>query len=162
MTCQVRVTSPDGHATKARALVDLASSASFITERLAQHLHLPRRHHEMKISGIGGTWTKSPRGLVDYKITNLGSKRKTLDMETLVLSKIKSILPLHPIVITWLRSSSEQGANYALTWSSTRSAKECRNPASLTIHQAIGVYMHWVILWMEIGDNTPPYIYPAK
>ena len=59
MTCQVRVTSPDGHATKTRALLDSASSASFITERLAQHLHLPRRHHDMKISSIGGASPKS-------------------------------------------------------------------------------------------------------
>ena len=74
MTFQVRVTSPDGHVTKARALLDSASSASFVTERLAQHLHLPCRHPDMKISGIGGASTKSSRGMLDFKITSLGSE----------------------------------------------------------------------------------------
>ena len=97
MMCQVRVTSPDGHTTKARALLDSASSASFITERLAQHLHLPQRHHEKKISGIGGASKKSPRGMVDFKITSLGSEGKTLDAQALVLPKITSVLPSHPI-----------------------------------------------------------------
>ena len=55
MTCQVKVTGLDGLTTKARALLDSASSTSFITERLAQYLHLPRRHHNMRISGIGGS-----------------------------------------------------------------------------------------------------------
>ena len=86
MTCQVQVTSPDGHTTKARALLDSASSASFITEHLAQHFHLPRLHHNMKISGIGGASTKSPsRSMVDFKITPLGIEGKTLDVEALVL-----------------------------------------------------------------------------
>ena len=96
--CQVRDTSPDGHTTKARALLDSASSASFITERLAQHLHLPRCHHGMKISGIRGATMKSPsRGMVDFKITSSGSEGKTLDVEALVLSKTTSVLPSHPI-----------------------------------------------------------------
>ena len=96
MMCQVRVTSPDGHTTKARALLDSASSASFITKRLVQHL--PHRHHDMKISGIEGPSTKSPsRGMVDFKITRLGSERKTLNVEALVLPKITSVLPSHPI-----------------------------------------------------------------
>ena len=42
--------------------------------------------------------------------------------------------------------------------------KECRNPASyigiaLTIHQAIGVYMHWVILGMELEYQALGYIH---
>ena len=97
MTCQVRVTSPDGHSSMARGLLDSASSASFITERLAQRLHLPLRHHEMKISNIGGASTKSPQGMVDFKITSLGSEGKTLHVEALVLPKLTSVLPSHPI-----------------------------------------------------------------
>ena len=66
MTCQVRVTSPDAHTTKATQLLDSASSASFITQRLAQHLRLPQRHHGMKIGSIRGVTTQSrSRGMVN-------------------------------------------------------------------------------------------------
>ena len=59
------------------------------------------------------------------------------------------------LVVTWLRSSYHPRANYVLKWLWTRSGKECRNPVlstgvAPTIHQAIGVYMHWVILGMEL------------
>ena len=42
MTCQVKVSGPDGYVMKARALVDSASSTSLITELLVQQLQLPR------------------------------------------------------------------------------------------------------------------------
>jgi len=42
MTCQVRVKSPNGSHAVARVLLDSASSASFVSEHLAQSLHLPR------------------------------------------------------------------------------------------------------------------------
>ena len=42
MTCQIAVVSPDGHITKARSLLDWASSTSFVTERTAQRLQLPQ------------------------------------------------------------------------------------------------------------------------
>ena len=54
MTCKVQVIGPSGYTTYARALLDSASSTSFITERLAQHLRLHRTHHSLNISGKGG------------------------------------------------------------------------------------------------------------
>ena len=51
----------------------------------------------MKISGIGVASMKSPRGMVDFKITRLGSEGKALEVEALVLPKITSVLPTHPI-----------------------------------------------------------------
>ena len=100
MTFQFRFTRPDGHTctTKARALLDLASSALFITEHLAQRLCLPHHDHSMKISSIERARTKSPlQGMVDFKVTSLGSKGKTLDIKALVLPKITSVFPSHPV-----------------------------------------------------------------
>ena len=78
--------------------MDSASSALFIMECLAQHLHLQCRHHSMKISGIRRATTKSPsQGMVDFKITSLGSEGKTIDVEALVMPKIRSVLPSHPV-----------------------------------------------------------------
>ena len=54
MTCRVLIMSPDGRTSQARALRDSASSTSFISERLAQHLHLRHRSRQAQITGIGG------------------------------------------------------------------------------------------------------------
>ena len=59
MTCLVRVKSPDGASAVARALLDSASSATFISERLAQGLRLPRTKRDVVISGIAGLTHKS-------------------------------------------------------------------------------------------------------
>ena len=53
MTCQVMVETPQG-VIKARALLDTGSSASFVSERLAQSLHLRRFTQNAKIYGIAG------------------------------------------------------------------------------------------------------------
>ena len=63
MTCEVTVKAPDGTSIRARALLDSASSASFVSECLVQGLNLPRisrSHHNLKISGIAGLSRKSP------------------------------------------------------------------------------------------------------
>ena len=52
MTCCVRVQAPNGSHVLARALLDSASSASFVSERLAQCLSLPRNKRDIVISGI--------------------------------------------------------------------------------------------------------------
>ena len=45
---------PYGTSYQARALLDTDSSASFISEQVAQHLWLPRRCQDFKVSDIGG------------------------------------------------------------------------------------------------------------
>ena len=54
MTCKVQILGLDGSVTQARALLDSASSTSFITERLAQRLGLKRKRVDVNITGIGG------------------------------------------------------------------------------------------------------------
>ncbi len=54
MTCRVLVSVRDGSSVEARALLDNASSASFVSERLAQSLHLPRSNQNVHVSGIAG------------------------------------------------------------------------------------------------------------
>ena len=53
MTCRVVVETPQGMV-KARALLDTGSSASFVTEHLAQSLHLHRFTQNTRICGIAG------------------------------------------------------------------------------------------------------------
>ena len=54
MTCQILVHSPDGTSLNARALLDSASSTSFISDGLTEALQLPRSAQNIKISGIAG------------------------------------------------------------------------------------------------------------
>ncbi len=54
MTCRILVSAPDGTSVEARALLDNASSASFVSERLAQSLRLPRVNQAITVSGIVG------------------------------------------------------------------------------------------------------------
>ena len=69
-TCQVWVIAFDNSTTIARALLDLASSTSFITECLAQHLHLQRQYRHVQISCIGGITVHSgSHGVVNFKVS---------------------------------------------------------------------------------------------
>ena len=104
MTCQVVVEALDGHITRARALRDCASSTSFVTERLAQQLQLPRRRQRVQVAGIGGDeHTLSSRSIVTFTITNL--KEKSVDrilghrwkIEAVVLPKVATKLPVIPV-----------------------------------------------------------------
>lgn len=54
MTCQMAKVTADGHKMRARALLNSASSTSFIMERLAWQLQLPCQHQHVRLAGIGG------------------------------------------------------------------------------------------------------------
>jgi len=71
MTCRVLVSAPNGTSLEARALLDNGSSASFISERLAQSLFLARTKQNIGISGIGGI-SHGPltQSLVNFYVTN--------------------------------------------------------------------------------------------
>ena len=98
MTCRVKIVGPDGSTTQARALLDSVSSASFITERLAQRLCLAHRSHSINIGGISATSNQLlSRGITNFDIARPDSKGKLVAVEELILSKITPTLPLHPV-----------------------------------------------------------------
>ena len=70
MTCRMSVIAPDGSSVEARALVDNASSASFVSERLVQILSLPRFNEHVRVSGIGGVSQRAPHS-VNFQLPNL-------------------------------------------------------------------------------------------
>lgn len=55
MTAEVILSGPNGHQMVARALLDPASTASFVTERVVQCLKLYKQRQEITINGIGDT-----------------------------------------------------------------------------------------------------------
>ena len=104
MTCQIAVMTSDGHVTRARALLDCASSTSFVTERLAQRLQLPRQRQRIRVAGIGGSeHTLSSRSVVTLTVANeksvkvgrlIGPRWK---VQAAVLPKVTTKLPASPV-----------------------------------------------------------------
>ena len=94
MTCQVMVECPNGSFTKIRALLDSGSSASFVSERVAQSLRLQRTKQGVSVSGIGGT----PLGMkidtvATFKLHPVSGKKEAIDVTALVVPRVTRDLP---------------------------------------------------------------------
>ena len=89
-TCKVKVIGPDGSTHQARALLDSASSVSFITKRLAQQLHLQR---SLKVSGIGGGAVQSNHGTANFRVLSAYCGGRSLLVEAIALLKVTSDMP---------------------------------------------------------------------
>ena len=95
MTCRVLVDAPDGSKVEARALLDSASSASFVSERLAQTLCLSRSHQSRKVSGIAGLSHGSLlRSIASVKCLLYGllTRRK---VAAIIVPRVTCDFPLH-------------------------------------------------------------------
>lgn len=96
MTCRVLVEAPDGSTTESRALFDSGSSASFVSERLAQRLRLTRSNQSTRISGIAGlTSNPSTRSITSFRISSTHSRSKKFDVTAMIVSQVTCDLPLH-------------------------------------------------------------------
>ena len=98
MKRQVLIKASDGSSMKVRALLDLASSASFISERLVQGLGLPRSHHNLNISGVAGLSHQSPlQSFATFKISPVRSPPKDFAISAIVVPWVTCDLPLQPV-----------------------------------------------------------------
>ena len=98
MTCQVLVHSPDGIALKAPALLDSGSSTSFVSDRLAQNLRLPKTSQDIKISGIAGISHHSPlHSVVNFDISPLHTKSDKINVSAVIIPRVTSDLPQQPV-----------------------------------------------------------------
>ena len=93
MTCRILIDAPDGHPIEVRALLDSASSTSFITERLAQCLRLPRSPQKVNIIGIAGLSHKSHNQSVAHFTVSTERPGKGL-MLLLSLSHVSLVISL--------------------------------------------------------------------
>ena len=96
MTCQIIIQGPNGSHTKARAPLHSGSEASFITERIAQQLHLSCCHSPM-IGCIGGALAQiRPRGPEKMQVTDRCQVGKIHSVEALVLPRTTSTILASP------------------------------------------------------------------
>ena len=98
MTCRVLVDAPDGSSVEAIAILDSASSVSFVSERLAQSLCLPRFHQSAKISGVAGLAHNSPlQAIVNFTISATQLPNKKFPVTAVVVPQVTCDLPLHRV-----------------------------------------------------------------
>ena len=78
----------------AMALLDLASSTTFVTERILQCLHLRHQYCHLQISSIGGLTTHSgSHEVVNFKVFPTTRHGKVIAMEAVVIPKISTDVP---------------------------------------------------------------------
>ena len=97
MTCKLVVYAPDGSITEAKALLDNGSSASFVSEHLAQVLRLPRHKQSMQLSGITGTPLASAPHVTNFKISPVHYTGRKIHIAAIVVLKVTRELPVHTI-----------------------------------------------------------------
>ena len=98
MTCRVSVESPGGSAIEARAILDSASSASFVSEQLTQTLCLTRSRQNTRISGIAGLSRNSPfQSIASFKISPSRHPNKKFEVSAVVVPRVTCDLPLQAV-----------------------------------------------------------------
>ena len=92
MTCQVET--PRGMV-KARALLDTGSSASFVTERLAQSLHLRRFTQNARICGIAGIpHSDGKQAVTQFLISSAHTPGMTYNVNAFIVLRITGNQPV--------------------------------------------------------------------
>ena len=108
MTCQVLVHGPDGLNMQIRALLDSASSACLISERLTQVLHLPRTLQNVRISGVAGLSQAAPlHSIVQLDVSPLQVPADKLNVSAIVVPRVTCDLPVKPVIpqLSWTHLS---------------------------------------------------------
>ena len=96
MTCQVIVESPNGQKMKVRALLDSASTASFISERLVQSLGISRSRQRVTLSGVAGLSSSSNCKSVSTVVISptIGTHAVQMSITAIVVPRVTCDLPL--------------------------------------------------------------------
>ena len=75
-----------------------ASSASFVSERLAQTLRLPRHSQSASITGVAGiTHYSSSQSITNFSISPLKASQTKLGVTAIIVPEVTRDLPFFPI-----------------------------------------------------------------
>ena len=98
MTCIVRVHGHNGSHLEARALLDSASSATFISEKLATVLNLKRTKQNAVISGVAGfTKRSTQQPITSFAISPTSSNHNKFNVTAVIVPRVTCDLPSAPI-----------------------------------------------------------------
>lgn len=147
MTCRLLVHAPDGSSVTARGLLDSASSTSFVSERLAQSLCLPRSSKTVSISGIAGLSHQSPlHSVTTFSISAISSTEK-FQVTAVVVPRVTCDLPLQPVHFNskWTHLSSLQLAD-----------PDFGNPGKIDILLGVDIYAETLLHGRRSGPPGSP------
>ena len=97
-TCKLMIEAPSGMMIEARGLLDSASSASFVSERIVQALKLPRSTCNAKFSGIAGmAHSANTQSLATFNIAPSHNVDNKINVTAIVLPRITCNLPVSRI-----------------------------------------------------------------
>ncbi|XP_071573005.1 uncharacterized protein [Temnothorax nylanderi] len=97
-TAQATFKNKQGDAIIARVLLDSGSEASFLSERVARALRLPRRRVHVPVSGLQGTTSGTSTHAVSVTLGSPHAPEVCLYLpEMLLLPKLTSALPQQPV-----------------------------------------------------------------
>ncbi|KAL9956124.1 hypothetical protein ACROYT_G037554 [Oculina patagonica] len=100
MTAEDIFSGPNGHQMVARALLDPASTASFVTERVVQRSKLCKQRQEITINGIGDTQCSTQSNSVVNKNLRSTQSSSALDnVQAIVLPSLTKCLPITALPI---------------------------------------------------------------
>ena len=98
MTCKLLIEAPNGSLVEARGILDSASSASFVSERIVQSLGINRSSCNATISGIAGlTHKSSTQSVATFNISPIHSPNQRINVSAIVVPRVTRDLPVSPI-----------------------------------------------------------------
>lgn len=148
MTCCVRVKSPDGSHVVARALLDSASSASFVSERLAQSLSLPRTKRDVVISGVAGLAHRSQTHcFTTFDVSPVSLSTKVTSVTAAIVPQVTCDLPTHPVPLNseWNHLKGLQLAD-----------PDFGRPGRIDLLLGVDVFVNVLLTGRRIGDLGSP------
>ena len=98
MTCRVLSRGANGTSIESRALLDSASSVSFVSERLAQALRLPRSHRNASIQGVAGlSHSLHSQSFTTLVVSPLQDPRREITVNAVITPRVTCDLPTQRI-----------------------------------------------------------------
>ena len=96
-TAYVMLQAPNSTSIMARALIDPGSEESFVSERIAQALSLPRKLQHVVVTGLGCTTTAIAKSRVYLTLKSRQDTNFLRNFTALVLKKLTNTTPHHKI-----------------------------------------------------------------
>ena len=154
MTSYVTVEAPDGTAVRARALLDSASSASFVSERLAQSLKLSRTRQSTHISGVAGLTNKTPvQSITNFRISSTHSTPQKIGVTAIVVPRVTRDLPLRPVALN---------PSWSHLMDLTLADPDFGNPSKVDLLLGVDVFAEIMMQGRRTGPPGSPVAFETK
>lgn len=137
----------EGYAFEARALLDSASLASFISETLANSLSLPCCSQRVNISGIAGHTQNHIT--TQFTLCSTQSAGKSFEITVIVVPKVTCELPFHPVP-------------FSLSWKHLYDVSSDPQPSRIDILLGVGMYVEALLHGRQMGGPDAPVAFKTE